>query len=135
MSAPTEHEEGTPIAAALNILGADRLYGRYWGCTRYIPGLHFETCYIQAIEFCICRGVAVFEGGAQGEHKLSRGMLPVQTWSAHWIRDERYAAAIADFLERETPAVSNYIDELHEHSPFKKNIEDAIPGPRPAGGD
>ncbi|MBV6306437.1 GNAT family N-acetyltransferase [Candidimonas humi] len=127
-------QEGTPIAAALNILGADRLYGRYWGCTRYIPGLHFETCYIQAIEFCICRGVAVFEGGAQGEHKLSRGMLPVQTWSAHWIRDERYAAAIADFLERETPAVSNYIDELHEHSPFKKNIDDAIPGPRPAGG-
>lgn len=129
-------QDGAPIAAALNVRGADRLYGRYWGCTRYIPGLHFETCYMQAIEFCIRHGIAVFEGGAQGEHKLSRGMLPVRTWSAHWIRDERYAAAIADFLERETPAVSDYIDELHEHSPFKKNAgspEDAANrGPAPA---
>ncbi|WP_233154975.1 GNAT family N-acetyltransferase [Candidimonas nitroreducens] len=114
-------QQGAPIAAALNIRGGDRLYGRYWGCTRYIPGLHFETCYMQAIEFCIKQGIAVFEGGAQGEHKLSRGMLPVRTWSAHWIRDERYAAAIADYLERETPAISDYIDELHEHSPFKKS--------------
>lgn len=123
-------QQGAPIAAALNIRGADTLYGRYWGCTRYIPGLHFETCYVQAIEFCIRHGIAVFEGGAQGEHKLSRGMLPVQTWSAHWIRDERYAQAVADFLERETPAVTDYIDELHEHSPFKKGPQAGAASPQ-----
>ncbi|GAB2888174.1 GNAT family N-acetyltransferase [Paralcaligenes ginsengisoli] len=112
-------QNGVPIASALNIRGDNALYGRYWGSTQFISGLHFETCYVQAIEFCIHHGIAVFEGGAQGEHKLSRGMLPVKTWSAHWIRDARYAHAIADFLERETPAITGYIDELHEHSPFK----------------
>ncbi len=108
-----------PVACALNLRGADRLYGRYWGCTRFISGLHFETCYMQAIEFCIRHGLAAFEGGAQGEHKLSRGMLPVKTYSAHWIRDKRYAQAIADFLEQETSAVDNYVEVLEEHSPFK----------------
>jgi len=114
-------QDGRPIAAALNIRSATRLYGRYWGCTRFVPGLHFETCYMQAIEFCIAHGLHAFEGGAQGEHKLSRGMLPVKTFSAHWIRDARYAEAIADFLRRETAAVEGYVDELHEHSPFKKS--------------
>lgn len=113
-------QNGVPIAAALNIRSSTTLYGRYWGATKFISGLHFETCYMQAIEFCIANQIAVFEGGAQGEHKLSRGMLPVLTYSAHWIRDARYAQAIADFLERETPAVQGYLDELQEHSPFKK---------------
>jgi len=111
--------EGTPIASALNIVGNDRLYGRYWGATEFISGLHFETCYLQAIEYCIANAIGVFEGGAQGEHKLSRGMLPVKTWSAHWIRDRRFAQAIADFLDRETEAVDNYTEALEAHSPFK----------------
>src|SRR5690606_5254925 len=86
----------TPVACALNIRSDDTLYGRYWGSTEFVSGLHFETCYMQAIEYCIANGMARFEGGAQGEHKLSRGMLPVRTHSAHWIRDERYAQAIAE---------------------------------------
>ncbi len=109
----------TPVAAALNIRHGDTLFGRYWGAQRFISGLHFETCYVQAIEFCIAHGLACFEGGAQGEHKLSRGMLPVKTYSAHWIRDARYAEAIADFLERESMAIDGYMHELQEHSPFK----------------
>ncbi|MGP1614329.1 MAG: GNAT family N-acetyltransferase [Pollutimonas bauzanensis] len=113
-------QDGVPIACALNIRSQKTLYGRYWGSTRFVPGLHFETCYMQAIEFCIAHDLAVFEGGAQGEHKLSRGMLPVQTCSAHWICDQRYAQAIMDFLAHETPAVQAYISELQEHSPFKK---------------
>jgi predicted N-acyltransferase len=113
-------QAGRPIAAALNIQGEGRLYGRYWGSMAFISGLHFETCYMQAIEYCIAEGIDVFEGGAQGEHKLSRGMLPVRTCSAHWIADRRYASAIADYLEQETPTVAAYMDELREHSPFKK---------------
>lgn len=112
-------QAGKPIAAALDIIGGDRLYGRYWGSLSYIPGLHFETCYMQGIEFCIANALSVFEGGAQGEHKLARGMLPVATCSAHSIADPRYAHAIADFLDRETPAVRSYIRELHTHTPFK----------------
>lgn len=113
-------QHGIAIASALSLRSDNTLYGRYWGSTQFVSGLHFETCYVQAIEFCIQQGLVRFEGGAQGEHKLSRGMLPVKTWSAHWIRDARYAQAIADFLDRETPAVSGYIDELREHSPFKE---------------
>ena len=113
-------QDGVPVAAALNLRTEDSLYGRYWGSLRYIPGLHFETCYMQGIAFCIAEGISVFEGGAQGEHKLSRGLLPVKTSSAHWIADKRYAEAISEFLAHETPAVSSYIDELRDHSPFKK---------------
>lgn len=113
---------GEPIASALNIRSRNTLYGRYWGSVRFVSGLHFETCYMQAIEFCIANNIAVFEGGAQGEHKLSRGLLPVPTCSAHWIRDERYARAISDFLDRETSGVEAYINELQEHSPFKSSI-------------
>ena len=111
---------GKAIASALNILGPDTLYGRYWGTTQFVSGLHFETCYMQAIEFCIDRQISSFEGGAQGEHKLSRGLLPVKTYSAHWVRDRQYAQAIADFLDRETPAVDDYVDQLKMHSPFKE---------------
>lgn len=110
---------GVPIAAALNIRHGDRLFGRYWGATEFVPGLHFETCYLQGIEYAITHGIEVFEGGAQGEHKLARGMLPVQTWSAHWVEDPVFGPAIADFLERETPFIEGYITELNAHSPYR----------------
>ena len=80
-------QDGQPVAAALNLQADGVLYGRYWGARRYIPGLHFETCYLQSIEYCIAHGLASFEGGAQGEHKMARGLLPTPTWSAHWIAD------------------------------------------------
>ena len=111
--------EGRPIAAALNIRHGHKLYGRYWGCTEHVPGLHFETCYLQGIEYCIARGISVFEGGAQGEHKLARGMLPVVTYSAHWIEDPVFRPAIADFLQRETPVIQRYYEELLSHSPYR----------------
>jgi predicted N-acyltransferase len=110
-----------PVAAALNLIGGDTMYGRYWGSEEYLSGLHFETCYMQSIRYCIAHGLARFEGGAQGEHKMSRGLVPTPTWSAHWIADARYADAIADFLSRETAAISDYLDELAEHSPYRSS--------------
>ncbi|HVS26471.1 MAG TPA: GNAT family N-acetyltransferase [Burkholderiales bacterium] len=112
--------ESQPLAAALNLYTPERLYGRYWGALEPIPGLHFETCYYQAIEFCIARGIRCFEGGAQGEHKLARGFLPVKTWSAHWFAHPQFAQAIARNLDRETSGIAHYADELNEQSPFKK---------------
>ncbi|GAA4336453.1 GNAT family N-acetyltransferase [Pigmentiphaga soli] len=111
---------GEPVASALNVAGDGVLYGRYWGSMEFVSGLHFETCYLQAIEYCIAHGIGCFEGGAQGEHKMSRGLLPTATWSAHWIADGRFAQAIADFLERETRGVDRYLDELESHTPFKR---------------
>jgi predicted N-acyltransferase len=108
-----------PIAAALNVFTPQTLYGRYWGTTQFLPALHFETCYYQAIEFCIARGIQVFEGGAQGEHKLARGFLPEETWSAHWLRHPQFADAIERFLARESVGIGRYIDELAEHSPYR----------------
>lgn len=112
-------KEGVPIAAALNFYGDDTLYGRYWGSTEFISGLHFETCYYQAIEFCIEHKIAVFEGGAQGEHKLARGFLPVPTFSAHWLARPEFAIAVARYLERETKGIDCYLSELNERQPFK----------------
>ena len=111
---------GRPLAAALNVFTDDTLYGRYWGALEQVPCLHFETCYYQAIEFCIARGITVFEGGAQGEHKLARGFLPVRTVSAHWLRDARFADAVARFLARESRGVEFYLDELNERNPFRR---------------
>jgi hypothetical protein len=111
--------DGKPIASALNVFTQDALYGRYWGATGYVPCLHFETCYYQALEFCIERGIRAFEGGAQGEHKLARGFLPEVTWSAHWLRQPRFADAVEKFLAREAAGVARHVDELAEHSPFK----------------
>lgn len=113
------HRRGVPVAAALNVRHGDRLYGRYWGCMETVPGLHFETCYTQGIEYCIAHGIRVFEGGAQGEHKLARGMLPVRTHSAHWVKDPVFSPAVADFLEREGPYVERYMEQLQEHSPYR----------------
>jgi hypothetical protein len=109
-----------PIASALNFHDEYALYGRSWGTLEYHDGLHFETCYYQSIEFCIANKIATFEGGAQGEHKLARGFLPVTTWSAHWLAHPRFASAVEDFLQRETGGIERYIDELNESSPFKR---------------
>jgi predicted N-acyltransferase len=112
--------DGKPVASALNVFSSTALYGRYWGSVGYVPNLHFETCYYQAIEFCIERKIPLFEGGAQGEHKLARGFTPVQTTSAHWLKHPAFADAIEKFLERETAGVEQYVDELNERAPFKK---------------
>jgi hypothetical protein len=111
--------DGRRVASALNVLGGGTLYGRYWGATEFHSGLHFETCYYQAIEFCIERGVKLFEGGAQGEHKLARGLLPVRTVSAHWLAHPQFAQAVERFLDREARGIVHYLDELNEHTPFK----------------
>lgn len=113
-------EDGTPIAGALNFVGGSALYGRYWGCLVDKPFLHFELCYYQAIDLAIERGLTRVEAGAQGGHKLARGYEPVQTFSAHWIADDGFRAAVADFLERERRGVA--VDQLHlnRHTPFRK---------------
>ena len=112
--------DGQPIAGALNLIGADTLYGRYWGCREDVPFLHFELCYYQAIEAAIARGLLRVEAGAQGEHKLARGYVPVPTWSAHYIPDAGFRSAIADFLARERRAVEQSMAFLGEMTPFKK---------------
>ncbi len=111
--------DGRPIASALNLFDAHALYGRSWGTLEYHPGLHFETCYYQAIEFCIRNRIATFEGGAQGEHKLARGFLPTPTWSAHWLAQPRFFSAVEDYLRRETDGIDHYVDELNDSNPFK----------------
>ncbi len=112
---------GRPIASALNIYTPDTLYGRYWGAVEYHPGLHFDTCYYQAIEFCIAEKIRLFEGGAQGEHKLARGFLPTVTWSAHWLAHAEFSRAVEHFLAHETQGMARYTDELNERNPFKQS--------------
>ncbi len=111
--------DGQPIAAALNVQDGERLYGRYWGTLEFHSGLHFETCYYQAIEHAIAAGLKVFEGGAQGEHKLARGLVATATWSAHWLAHPEFARAVEDYLARETRGVADYVDELNDRGPFK----------------
>jgi uncharacterized protein len=111
--------DGTPIAASLLMRDADRLYGRYWGAVAHIPCLHFEACYYQAIEAAIDLKLAVMEGGAQGEHKMARGFLPSVTTSAHWLAEPAFADAVQRFLDRESAGMDNYVDELHDRTPFK----------------
>src|SRR5260221_5759481 len=110
---------GKPVAATLNVVSEDKIFGRYWGALEHVPLLHFECCYYQAIEYAIAHRLRVFEGGAQGEHKLFRGLLPVQTLSAHWLAHPRFARAIEDYLEREKTGIARYVDELNELSPFR----------------
>ena len=110
--------EGHAIAASFNVHNGSHLYGRYWGALEHHPMLHFETCYYQVIEYCIARGSAVFEGGAQGEHKMARGLMPVQTVSAHWLAQPQFSTAVETFLAREKKGVEHYLDELREHTPF-----------------
>ena len=111
---------GRPVAGALNLIGADTLYGRYWGCTEDVPFLHFELCYYQAIDAAIARGLSRVEAGAQGEHKLARGYAPTPTWSAHHIADPRFRRAVADYLERERAAVAEDIAALDSFTPFRR---------------
>ena len=111
--------DGRPIAAALFFKDDETLYGRYWGAVEHVPLLHFECCYYQAIEYAIAHRLQRFEGGAQGEHKLLRGLLPVETLSAHWLAHDRFARAVEHFLEREGAGIARYVNELCEHSPFK----------------
>lgn len=113
-------EDGMPVAGALNFIGPDRLYGRYWGARKEVPCLHFELCYYQAIEAAITRGLAVVEAGAQGSHKLARGYVPTQTYSAHYIANLGFRSAIADYLERERAAVGQEMEFLGEMTPFRK---------------
>ena len=114
-------KDGRAIAGALNLFGEGVLFGRNWGATEYVPFLHFETCYYQAMDFAIARGLKRVEAGAQGEHKLLRGYLPVETYSAHVIAHPGLARAVDDFLEAERAAVAENIAELARHAPFKKN--------------
>ncbi|MDB5720821.1 MAG: N-acetyltransferase, partial [Alphaproteobacteria bacterium] len=117
--------DGEPIAGALNLIGEDTLYGRYWGTVDEIPHLHFEICYYQAIEAAIALGLKRVEAGAQGSHKLSRGYRPAPTWSAHHIADPNLRRAVADYLEAERPAMLREIGELDQMSPFRKAEPDA----------
>jgi len=115
-------QDDIPIAGALNVIGEKTLYGRYWGCARDIPFLHFEICYYQAIDAAIERGLQFVEAGAQGAHKLARGYVPVPTWSAHYIVDPGFRSAIADYLDRERQAVAADIAFLAHMGPFKKAV-------------
>jgi predicted N-acyltransferase len=112
--------EGRPVASALNYVTEDALYGRSWGTFEFHSGLHFETCYYQAIEYCIANKLKAFEGGAGGEHKLSRGFLPVTTRSTHWLAHPQFAQAVESYLKNETDAIAEYVGELNERSPFKR---------------
>ena len=111
---------GKPVAGALNLIGEDTLYGRYWGCAQDIPFLHFELCYYQAIDAAIARGLSRVEAGAQGAHKLARGYLPVPTYSAHYIPHAAFRDAVARFLEAERRGVEEEISELGALGPFRK---------------
>jgi len=110
---------GKPVASSFVVHDERTLYGRYWGAIEDIPCLHFETAYYQPLDFCIARGIACFEGGAQGEHKMARGFLPQKTWSAHWLAHPAFADAIERFLQQEAGGIDAYIDELNERNPFK----------------
>jgi predicted N-acyltransferase len=111
---------GRPIAGALNLIGTDTLYGRYWGCTEEVPFLHFELCYYQAIDAAIALGLKTVEAGAQGEHKLARGYVPEPTWSAHYIPDPGFRKAVGHFLEQERQAVASDRAWLGEATPFRR---------------
>ena len=119
--------DGKRVAASLVVIDPLRrsAFGRYWGAVEHVPLLHFEACYYQPLQWCIAHGYARFEGGAQGEHKMARGLLPVRTASAHWLAHPQFAQAVADFLEREGAGVADYLDELNERLPFKTPAEPA----------
>ncbi|MBL8310016.1 MAG: N-acetyltransferase [Burkholderiales bacterium] len=125
-----------PICASLCIASGDTVYGRYWGTREPLKSLHFEACYYQPIAWCIAHGYRRFEGGAQGAHKLARGLLPVTTHSAHWVADRRFADAVAAFLARERAGVAHTLDELTESSPFKTALQPhTMNAPSPTGGE
>ena len=112
--------DGEPVAGALNLVGRDAIYGRNWGAVVDVPFLHFELCYYMAMDFAIAHGLARVEAGAQGEHKIQRGYLPVPTYSAHWIAHPGLARAVAEFLARERPAMMREMEALATLSPFRQ---------------
>jgi len=112
---------GRPVAGALYLKGGDTLYGRYWGASGFHEGLHFETCYYQPIDYCVRHGLLRFEAGAQGEHKLNRGLVPTATYSAHWLKHPQFADAVREFLHAETRQVERYAAVLGQHSPFRRD--------------
>ena len=111
--------DGEPIAGALCLRGGDTLYGRYWGASELAPGLHFEACYYQGIEYCLREGLTRFEPGAQGRHKIARGFLPTLVRSRHWIADPRFAAALREWCVQERGAVHRDLLQLQAHTPFR----------------
>jgi uncharacterized protein len=115
--------DGRPVAGALNFIGADTLYGRYWGCSEEHPCLHFELCYYQAIDWALAHGLGHVEAGAQGEHKLARGYVPAAVYSLHWFSDQRFQTAVADYLEREGAAVAEEMAALADFTPFRKGAQ------------
>ena len=116
-------KEGNYIAGALNFIGSDTLFGRYWGCIEDYPFLHFEVCYYRAIEFAIAHGLKKVEAGAQGEHKLARGYVPTETFSLHWIAEKGFSKAVEEYLISEKDAVKRDIKILSHFTPFKKGDE------------
>jgi uncharacterized protein len=118
------------VASSLIALDPQRraAFGRYWGAVEHIPNLHFDACYYQPLAWCITHGYQRFEGGAQGEHKMARGLMPTPTASSHWLAHPSFADAVNDFLAREGEAMTGYLDELHEHAPFKASgVTDPAP--------
>jgi predicted N-acyltransferase len=113
--------EGRFVGGALNMIGGNTLYGRYWGCLESFKFLHFEVCYYRAMDFAIKEGMERVEAGAQGLHKLQRGYLPNATYSAHWIANASFKEAVELFLIKETDAINDEIDSLGDHSPFKRS--------------
>lgn len=112
--------DGVPVAGALNLIGPDAIFGRYWGAVEEHPFLHFEMCYHQAIDFAIAHGLSRVEAGAQGEHKLARGYMPTETHSLHWVTDSGFRRAIDDYLTREREAVGEEIEFLRDWGPFRR---------------
>lgn len=110
--------DNRPVAATFNVVADGAFFGRNWGAIAHIPLLHFEACYYQSIEYCIAHGVQRFEGGAQGEHKMARGLMPVETVSAHWVANREFRRAIGDYLGREMRGIAQYVDELNERTPY-----------------
>ena len=113
-----------PVAGALNFIGRDVLFGRYWGCTEHHPCLHFELCYYQAIDFAIAHGLGKVEAGAQGEHKLARGYMPTPTHSLHWFGDAGFRDAVEKYLQAERNAVDHEIEVLTSYGPFRKTHQE-----------
>lgn len=113
------YREGRCIAAALNLRSDNTLYGRHWGCDEQLPGLHFEACYYQGLEYCIEHGLQRFEPGAQGEHKIARGFLPTRTWSAHWMANPEFRQAIDHYVQLEAVEMDKHMQRLEAHSPFR----------------
>jgi predicted N-acyltransferase len=113
-------KDDLPIAAALSFIGRETLYGRYWGCDEEYNNLHFETCYYQGLDYCIENGLQRFDSGAQGEHKIARGFEPITTYSAHWLKDKRFAKAIEDFVTEEKIMLARYKQKASTFLPFKQ---------------